>query len=456
MKSNPDRPASAAPSRRPIVHTLLTGCMLLGLALVPGTAQVVDPTAIAGKHIVGYQGWFRVPGDGSGANDWSHWFGGNQTVTLANLRVDAWPDLTGYPSNEKFDSTWDTGSGSPAYLFSSFRQATVNYHLSLMQTNNIDCVAVQRFITQTRTTKDKTAADKRVTAVKAAAATYGRTFFIMYDVNGSGPGRTEAELIEELKQDWLYLTSTSQTFQVLGSTRYQNAHSKPLVIVYGMDNESPYTPAAMDTLRTWFLQQGVTMGVGVSWNWMNGSFATAIKNCGVVLPWSVGAFSTSTEGSYGGPDAYRNGQLRNNLVWAKDTANKTIIPVVWAGYSHKNASSTGQVLNSHPRWGGCTYWRQVYNTISEQIAQGEPRILYTAMFDEVNEGTAIMPQIAAKSDLPVPAKDNLVYLNIDGYTLPRDWYLKVAGQATNFVRSGTPTTVMPISPPSGATPPCCQ
>lgn len=455
MKSYPHRPASAAPVSRPIFQTVLTACALLGLALAPGAAQVVDPTTIAGKHIVGYQGWFRVPGDGSGANDWSHWFGGNQTVTLANLRVDGWPDMTGYPTGEKLDSTWDTGSGAPSYIFSSFRTATINHHVSLMQANNIDCIAVQRFITQTRNTKDKALADKRVSTIKSAAATYGRTFFVMYDVNGSGgSGRTEPGLIQELKDDWLYLMST---YQITSGGRYQNAHSKPLVIVYGLDKESPYTSAAMDELRTWFLQtQNVTMGVGVSWAWMNQPFVDAIKRCGVVLPWSVGAFKMTSATDVGAPDSYRTGQLRANLDWAHVNANKTIIPVVWAGYSHKNASSTGEVLNSHKRWGGCNYWRQVYNTISEQIAQGEPRILYTAMFDEVSEGTAILPQIAAKVDLPDPAKDALVYLNMDGYTLSRDWYLKVAGQATNYVRGATPTATMPIRPSSGTTPPCCQ
>ena len=37
-----------------------------------GHAQVVDASTLNGKVLFGYQGWFRCPGDPSGAG-WLHW-----------------------------------------------------------------------------------------------------------------------------------------------------------------------------------------------------------------------------------------------------------------------------------------------------------------------------------------------------------------------------------------------
>jgi hypothetical protein len=68
-----------------------------------GTGEV-DPTTLYGKLMMGYQGWFACPGDGSANNAWVHWFR-NNTPTAPNLTVEMWPDMTEFDSDELFPTS---------------------------------------------------------------------------------------------------------------------------------------------------------------------------------------------------------------------------------------------------------------------------------------------------------------------------------------------------------------
>jgi hypothetical protein len=59
---------------------------------------------------------------------------------------------------------------------------------------------------------------------------------------------------------------------------------------------------------------------------------------------------------------------------------------------------------------------------------------YAAMFDEVDEGTALFMVAARSNELPIGA--TMVDLGEDGCDLPRDWYLKITGVAHQFLASG--------------------
>ncbi len=58
-------------------------------------------------------------------------------------------------------------------------------------------------------------------------------------------------------------------------------------------------------------------------------------------------------------------------------------------------------------------------------------MLYAAMFDEVDEGTALFPTETRADKLPEGAQ--MVYLNQDGCSLPDDWYLRVTGRAAEYL-----------------------
>ncbi|MCK7532002.1 MAG: hypothetical protein MZV63_13745 [Marinilabiliales bacterium] len=73
-------------------------------------------------------------------------------------------------------------------------------------------------------------------------------------------------------------------------------------------------------------------------------------------------------------------------------------------------------------------WRQAYNIRSAGINQ-----MYFAMFDEYDEGTAIMK--AATDWSMIPTNQYFVTLSADGIWVSSDYYLRVAGAATAMVKS---------------------
>ncbi len=91
-----------------------------------------------------------------------------------------------------------------------------------------------------------------------------------------------------------------------------------------------------------------------------------------------------------------------------------------------------------PRNGGRFYWNQVENAVS-----AGSMMIKTAMFDEVDEGTAMFKTIAKKSDSP----DGFLTLDADGEQLSNDWYLRLSGEASKLLRKEIPITgKLPINP----------
>ena len=118
------------------------------------------------------------------------------------------------------------------------------------------------------------------------------------------------------------------------------------------------------------------------------------------------------------------------------------MPVIFPGFSWYNLmrGMNGSTLNQIPRIGGRFYWRQAYNAVSAGCT-----MIYGAMFDEVDEGTAMFKLAPTPNELPV--QGTWVPLNIDGETLPSDWYLRLADKATRMLRGDIPLqSSMPISP----------
>jgi len=63
---------------------------------------------------------------------------------------------------------------------------------------------------------------------------------------------------------------------------------------------------------------------------------------------------------------------------------------------------------------------------------------YGAMFDEFDEGTAVLPAESTKAGFPSGVQ--AVYLDEDGCTLPSDWYVTVMGRiARNFIAGTVPS-----------------
>ncbi len=96
------------------------------------------------KVLVGYQGWFRCPGDGSPRNNWSHWSRG--VPSPETLSIDLYPDVSELSGRSRCALPGMTIGGKQAYVFSSFARGTVEKHFEWMETYGIDGALLQRFV----------------------------------------------------------------------------------------------------------------------------------------------------------------------------------------------------------------------------------------------------------------------------------------------------------------------
>ena len=118
------------------------------------------------------------------------------------------------------------------------------------------------------------------------------------------------------------------------------------------------------------------------------------------------------------------------------------MPAIYPGYSFHNADQS-KPYNARPRLGGRFYWAQVNNVVSANAT-----MIYNAIFDEVDEGTAMFKVLPSAAAQPVmPEHRRFLPLDADGEKLPSDWYLKLADYAGRALRKEIPaTTARPIDP----------
>jgi hypothetical protein len=388
--------------------------------------------------LLGYQGWFACPGDGAPVNRWVHWFR-SQTPVATNVTVDFWPDIAELDADELFATAMTLPGGSPARVYSAYKEKTVVRHFRWMKDNNLDGAFLQRF-SSGLSNPDHFAFKNQVTAnVRIGAETYGRVFAIMYDISG----QNAATLVSTLTNDWAYLVNT---LHVTDSQSYVWHNGKPVVTIWGFGfTDRPGTPDDALTVINWFKSAGCTVMGGVPSRWRtlgsdsqtNAAWAAVYRAFDIISPWAVGRYNSTN-----GADSFKATYIVPDLAECA-ALGIDYMPVVFPGFSWHNLKSTSTnppSLNQTPRNGGTFYWRQVYNAISANCT-----MIYGAMFDEVDEGTAMFKLAPTPAQLPV--EGTFVPLNIDGQALPSDWYLRLADQASRMLRGEIPLqATMPIAP----------
>src|SRR5260370_36337847 len=100
------------------------------------------------------------------------------------------------------------------------------------------------------------------------------------------------------------------------------------------------------------------------------------------------------------------------------------MPVIFPGFSWYNLNR-GAAQNQIPRNGGNFLWPQAYNA-----RRAGARMLKIAMFDEVKAATENFKVAARRRD--APDQGYWLTLDADGYTVPSDWYLRIAGEITRI------------------------
>jgi hypothetical protein len=410
-------------------------------------ADVVDATTLTGKLIMGYQGWFSCPGDSAGLG-WDHW--GNWKVP-AIPTVDMLPDVSELAPAERCVTGAKTADGAPVELFSDANPETVARHFAWMQRYNLDGVAVQRFAAALLMPKVLKARDRMLDNVLRGAERYGRVFFVMYDLSGFLPEKRQAVI-----DDWRRLEQAGIT----RSRAYLHHRGHPLLGVWGLGFAGrPLTAKDAaglldDLVGASAPYGGITLLGGVPTNWRGRASGRAPadgwspvwRRLGVISPWSILAFSNDREAA-----DYRLRVVRPDVAEAR-ALGVDYMPVVYPGFSIANARRAQghadlAIPNRVPRQCGEFFWRQVHDDI-----QTGAKMLYGAMFDEVNEGTALFKVVAQRAQLPVSgvvAGDSFVPLDLDGCRLPSDWYLRLAGAATAALRSGSKVSIqLPLQVPN--------
>ena len=400
---------------------------------VAAAGQVVDSGTMEHKLLMGYQGWFACPGDGSPPDRWVHWFRRDQP-DAAHATVDCWPDISELDADELFPTGLRLPDGSPAKVYSAYTPKTVARHFKWMRDNQLDGVFLQRFTGELSNPAFFAWRNRVAENVRAGAEKYGRVFAIMYDLSGEPVDR----VLPGLTNDWNFLTGT---LHITGSDRYLRQHGKPVVALWGFGFAGRRdTPEQALAAIHFFQAAGCTVIGGVPAHWRtldhdaqtNAAWAAAFRAFDVISPWSVGRY-----GDDAGADHFARDVIVPDLAAAK-RAGREYMPVIFPGFSWHNLNGGPQ--NQIPRRGGAFFWRQVFNAVNA----GCP-VLYGAMFDEMDEGTAMFKLAPTKAQ--APAGGNFVTLDADGVTLPADWYLRLAGAAGKMLRGDIPlSSKMPISP----------
>jgi hypothetical protein len=394
------------------------------------TSSVVDASTIANKFMLGFQGWFQCPSDGSPSAAWRHWFSG--TPPTGPL-TDFWPDTSELTPAEKCDTGLKLPDGSPAYAFSDYNQQTVVRQMQWMKDNSIDGIMLQRFSSELADPHMVTERNQVTKNVMAGANATGRTFDIMYDISG----QNAATLIPTIENDWKSLVDT---VGATSNSHYLHQNGKPVVVLWGFGfSDRPGTPADLTTLLDFFhnnpnpAYDATVMG-GVNNDWRtNATWASTLAQFDIISPWAVGRYKMSNATDQTSVNNWVNSNTIPDLTYAK-AHGILYMPVIWPGFSFHN-QSPANALNQDPRYGGNFLWQQAYAELVAEKNAGMSPMLYGAMFDEMNEGTAFFKQATTAASWP--ANLTMVGLNSDGYSqLPSDWYLKVAGQI-NLMTQGT-------------------
>jgi len=374
--------------------------------------------------MAGYQGWFAAEGDDS-QRGWYHYQNGScGGFAPGCCSIDFWPDMTEY--TRKYQTAFQYPDGADAFLYSPYDEETVDLHFKWMKDYGIDGVFMQRFLMEVKNNeKGKRHFNKVLTNALKAANKYGRAICVMYDLSGA----TSAD-IPWLEQDWNELVSQFSLFDNKANPTYLRHNKKPLVVIWGVgfNDNRKYSTADINTL-TGKLKgptKKVSLMLGVPYYWRtfgndtekNPALHDLIKKTDILMPWAVGRYGNDNYASVAGAT------LAGDIQWCN--ANSiTYTPLAFPGFSWGNLKNDPSQYNSIPRLKGDFLWKQVAGA-----KLSGSKSLYVAMFDEVDEGTAIF-KCSKQNNLPLNGSKQFVGIEND---LDTDYYLWLTGQAGRWFR----------------------
>ena len=407
------------------------------IVIIAGTkdlnaAPAVDASTIRGKVMCGYQGWFRCPGDAAGMG-WIHYSRDSRSLTPQSLTFEMWPEVRELGKDERFAAPAFTHpDGEQAELFSSDNAATVRRHFEWMRDYGIDGAWLQHFVVDMpgAPQANRYASRRRVLDhVMHAAEETGRAWALSFDIAGAPPDR----IYDLLTAEWRRLVDE----KITANPRYLHERGLPVVQIWGFfwkDEHNAMTPELAGKLIAFFKQPGpytAFLAGGGDWDWRRRPDPEWQKFCrefGAYSPWNVGHAPADKAGVKHAATWY----------WADDKrecekAGVMWLPVVYPGFSWDNLKQQPPGTTSIARRGGKFLWEQFH-----ELSKLGVDSVYVAMFDEIDEGTAIFKVTSAP-----PTQGHFV--GYDG--LPSDWYLRLVGEGGRLLKQHLPVPdEIPIKP----------
>lgn len=393
----------------------------------PRAAGGVNVSTLSGKVVAGYQGWFNTPDDGSGRG-FRHYSKAGE-FRPGRCSIDLWPDVSELPAEERTPTEFRHADGRVAEVYSAYRAATALRHFQWMRDYGLDGVFVQRFVVETSDPRSLRHCNAVLTAAREGANRHGRGYAVMYDLSGLKAGEVRRTI-----EDWKLLVDRMRLGRDAADTRYWRHVGKPIVAVWGVgfNDGRGYTLDECATLIDFLKHDpqyggnAVLLGVPTGWRTLNrdatddAALHAVLQKADIVSPWTVGR--------YHNPEAvvrHAERDWKPDLAWCREH-KLDYLPVVFPGFSWHNMrpeSPSDQI----PRLRGEFLWRQF--TAAKQAGA---TMIYVAMFDEVDEATAIFK---CTNNPPVGASRFVTY---EG--LPSDHYLWLTGQGAKLIRGEIPVT----------------
>lgn len=385
------------------------------------TRADIDATTLDGKVLCGYQGWFNTPGDGTDFG-FRHWGEGLEQSGGGRFKVDLWPDTSEYDPQDLCEVPGLTmPDGSPARLYSAYRQGPVLLHTKWMRQYGIDGVFLSRFICETTNPSHARHVNQVLANIREGCHREGRVWAMMLDLSGESK-------VANVINDWKFLCDV---VKIREDSRYLHHDKKPVVLLWGLGiKDRVWTPEQGAELVSFFKNDprygGAYLigGVDTYWRTQGGRsqpdarWAKVYRSFDAISPWSAGRYR----------DDASMDQVRKE-VWEADLAELKAsgtgyMPAAFPGFSWDNLRQKTPGQTMIPRREGQFYWRQF--SIFKELGI---RTVFVGMFDEVDEATAIY-----KVSNNIPAGKYFSTYE----RMPSDWYLKLTGAATRMIRSETP------------------
>ncbi len=384
------------------------------LARLPHMSE--DPVHCSYKGLVmaGYQGWFNAEGDGLKRGFYHYKDKRTGTFRPGAASVDMWPDMSEYA--QSYPTEFRMEDGSVATVFSSADKSTTDLHFRWMREYGLDGVFMQRFVVEIKGKSGQRHFNQVLNnAVKASVAN-GRAMSLMYDLSGMN-ARDWRRVLDDVDN-----LSHSGLFTPMVNPAYLYHNGRPLVAVWGagFNDRRRYGLDEIDSIVTGLRNRGYSVLLGVPTCWRTLTSDTEsdprlhdiISRCDIVMPWFVGRYDEQSFDRH-------MASVTADMEWCIER-NIDYVPLAFPGFTWKNMK--GPDATSIPRNGGSFLQKQLDAYIS-----GGASMIYVAMFDEIDEGTAIFK---CAQIVPIPS-DGSIFVPSD---TENDRYLRIVGKASEALK----------------------